>query len=511
MALPLEDCRHLALIHNLPLRAEREAYVAAGYMSAAELGAFEPDFVGSSSLEYNERLNTVEQQISQGTTLFQEKNKLYSAGIEGLLPTGGQYNVGWSANDLKNNLLVLPTNPLVEQYQTFMGVTLTQPLLKDFGFGNTMAKLRLAKEDEAIARQDLRKQMIEVVATVESAYWDLYVAQERLKLRQKSVDAAAKLLEENKERVNEGKMAEIELVEAQAGLAQRKSSRTEALQRLVEVSGKLRTLFAEPVNDDRFILNASDTPPPPGALPPIDEALRASTLLHPEYLARVHKVAQEKVRIAYAKNQRWPQVDLKASYGQNGLGDTYPLSWRNLDGHLYESWSVGIQLRVPLAGGIRERNMVHAAQAHGRQALLDLKAAEVEIANNIYTAERKLQGLEDVAENYDAVADAGHRLLVSESGRLSEGKSDSRRVIEVENQYYDAEVAALESRGEYEKAKVEFEVACGRLLATRGVDLAEHPPRKLWDTVKTDLEVVKKKLSITGPDKQEDPKANHAP
>jgi len=91
LPLSLDDCRRLALAHNLGLRAQRETLAAAGFLRAAELGAFEPDFVGSASQEYNQRLNTVEQTISQGTTVFQEKNKLYAAGIEGLsrleLPT----------------------------------------------------------------------------------------------------------------------------------------------------------------------------------------------------------------------------------------------------------------------------------------------------------------------------------------------------------------------------------------------------------------------------------------
>jgi outer membrane protein TolC len=109
----------------------------------------------------------------------------------------------------------------------------------------------------------------------------------------------------------------------------------------------------------------------------------------------------------------------------------------------------------------------------------------VEIANNIFTAERKVESLQSVAANYDDVAQAGQRLLKNEQHRLEEGKTDSRRLLEVENQFADAQVAALESRGEYEKARVEFEMACGRLLKLRGVDLAEKPPpEKYWATVR---------------------------
>jgi outer membrane protein TolC len=249
---------------------------------------------------------------------------------------------------------------------------------------------------------------------------------------------------------------------------------------LVEVSGRLRTLFAEPVDEPNWVLHASDAPPPPAPPPAIDAAMRDSVMLHPEYLTRLYRAEQEKIRVAYAKNQRWPRVDLKASYGQNGLGSSDGASWDDLDHHYHESWSVGIEMRIPIMGGIRQANTLHAAQAHGREALLNLKAAEVEIANNIFTAERKVESLRAVAANYDDVAQAGQRLLKNEQSRLAEGKTDSRRLLEVENQFSDAQVAALESRGEYEKARVEFEMACGRLLKVRGVDLVEEPERKSY-------------------------------
>ena len=478
LPLSLDDCRRLALAHNLVLRAERESYAAAGFLRKAELGVFEPNFVASASKEYNQRLNTVEQTISQGTSVFEERNKLYSSGIEGLSPTGARYNLGYSVRDLNNNLRVLPTDPLLQQFQSFLGLTLTQPLLKDAGFSATLAHQRLAREDENIARQEFRRQMLVVVGSVESVYWDLYVAQERLALRQASVAAADKLLTENRDRVHEGKMAEIELVEAEAGLAQRRSAASEALQHVIEVSGRLRTLFAEPFDEPNFVLHASDVPPPAEAPPTVLEALNDSIALHPEYLTRLHRAEQEKIRVAYAKNQRWPQVDLKASYGNNGLGSSYHASLSDLEHGDHESWSVGIELRIPLLAGIRQSNTVKAAQAHGRESLLNLKAAEVEIANNIFTAQRKVDSLKSVAANYDEVAQAVQRLLKNEQNRLDEGKTDSRRLLDVENQFSDAQIAALESRGEYEKALVEFEMSCGRLLKLRGVDLTDGPEKK---------------------------------
>lgn len=480
--LTLEECRRLALEHNLSLQAQREALAAAGYLRAAEMGVFEPEVVISAESESNDRENTIEQTISQGTSFFSEENANYAAGLEGLTPTGARYRIGWSGRDIANNLRVRATDPFREQFQTFVGITVTQPLLKDFGLSATLARVRLASADEQIARQEFRRQLMIVVGAVETAYWDLYVAQQRRRLRQESTVAAERLLEGNRARVREGKMAEIELVEAQAGLAQRRSLASEAEHRHAEAVGRLKTLFAETDEHGRqWIVN--DVLPEHGSLPDLDDLLTSAVSLHPEYLVRMRRAEQENIRVAYARNQRWPQVDLTASYGRNGLGGGLPGAWDDVIHRDYESWSVGVEVRVPITLGMRKRNEVRASEAKRREALLNLKAAEVEIANSLHTAYRRVESLRLVAESYEEVATAANRLLANERARLDEGQSDSRRVLEVENQYSDAAIAAVETAGEYQKARLELELATGRLLATRGLDIVpESSAPRSWLT-----------------------------
>lgn len=474
--MTLEECRRLALTNNLVLRAQRESLVAAGHLLRAEYGVFEPELVSSIEREGNERENTIEQIISQGTTFFDENNNRFAVGVEGATVTGARYRFGWSERDIHNNLRAGTRNNDLYRFQAFLGLTLTQPLLKDFGFNATLARLRLAREDEKLARQDYRRQMMLVLGATETAYWDLYLAQERARLRHESVAVAEKLLEGNRDRVREGKMAEIELVEAEAGLAQRRSLAAEADQRFVDAAGRLRTLFAEPVDGANWMIVAADTLPPAASVPPVEEAVATAFTHHPEYLARKHKVEQEKIRVAYARNQRWPQVDLKASFGKNGLGDDVYGAWGDIEHGSYDSWSLGLEVRVPILSGVRRANELGAAHAKRREALLQLKAAEIEIANNLFAAQRKVDGLRSVAGNYDEVVAAGRRLLDNEQARLGEGRSESRRLLEVETQYADAQVAALESRGEYEKARIEFELSAGRILVSRGFDLPADVP-----------------------------------
>src|SRR5262245_370184 len=66
----------------------------------AERGMFEPELVLSYDRVENKRENTAEQRRSSGVAIFEEKNNIYNAGIEALVPTGGKIRLGYTLRDL---------------------------------------------------------------------------------------------------------------------------------------------------------------------------------------------------------------------------------------------------------------------------------------------------------------------------------------------------------------------------------------------------------------------------
>ena len=179
------------------------------------------------------------------------------------------------------------------------------------------------------------------------------------------------------------------------------------------------------------------------------------------------------IRLAFTANQRWPQLDLKASYGLNGLGGDTGASWDEIQDGEYESWTLGVELRVPLAGGIQERNDLAAARLRKKQALLNLQAIEVDLANSLHAVIRKVSGARERADNYGIVADFNEKLLKTELSRLEAGKSDSRKVLEVEDDLLEAKIAALQSLVEYQQALIELELVSGTLLQNRGWEVMD--------------------------------------
>jgi len=468
--LTLDQCREWVLEHNLGLLAQRLQLEAVRSLRKAEGGEFEPAAIFSGDRVSTERLNTVEQRISQGTPFFEEDNRLYSAAIEQLLPTGGRLRFGYTTRELRNNLLESRSEPAEREYDSFLGASIMQPLLRNAGLTATLSRIRLARAESEIAFQELRQQMMQTLARAETAYWQLYLASEQYRLREESVRIARSVLEDNRARVEAGKMSELEVQQAGAGLALRIARSLEARQRLAEADSQLRTFFAERVDTNGRSLSAATEPQVTPLSTDQADTMNRAMALHPGYLIRRQQAAQEQVRLAYAGNQRWPELDLKASYGLNGLGEDHQAAWRQIEETDYTAWSVGVELRIPLGGGLRGRHELDAAKLRQQQSLLALKAAEVDLGNALSTAMRGVHSYAEQVQHYQSVSDLMEQVLADELVRLDEGQSDSRKVLQAEEDLADARDAASESMAKYMIAKIEMELAGGLLLENRAAD-----------------------------------------
>jgi outer membrane protein len=483
-SLPEETAGEEKMALSLPefIRLVREKNVQISYQAAqfaisreAVSGAkaiFEPAFVGSYTKEEINRQNTVQEAVSQGfNPEFEEKSYNYQGGVEGLVPTGGRLWLGYSQRDFSNNL--------EQQYgvdgesRTVVEANLTQPLLKDGGIDTTMAGIKVAEADADIEFQTYRNQMMQVIADAISSYWDLHITREKYDVIDVSVNLAAKLLSHNRVRVATGKMAETEVLEAEAGLAVRKSLRSEAQQQIVLATNSVRSLFSVSVADNHLPIEPTDRIEVKPLETDFEKSLVKAFKLRPEYISSRKKVEREDIRVVYAKNQRWPQLDLKGSYGLNGLAVSSTDSIDETLTQKHPNWSLGLELRIPLGGDIKGRSELEASRQRERQALIELKAVEISLANNTDTAIRGVNSALDQLKQYIRVIDFNERLLKAEVARFRAGKSNSRLVLEKEGNLLQAKEARLESLLKYKKALLGLELTEGTLLLNNGIEIME--------------------------------------
>jgi outer membrane protein TolC len=476
-SLQLSSLLHRVVEANLNVASERHQVDAARAERAGAWSIFEPHFTMEFTREANRRLNSREQFLSQASPFFDERNNVYGGSLEFLSPIGTRVRSGAQVSDLRNNLQLRANGEPSRnhnEWDGFAGVTITQPLLKNFGPGATLAPIRIARAQARGAFHQARGNIAHIVSAAESAYWDLYEAVEELKLRRRSIEIAAKLLEDNRARVEAGRMGDLEIYQAEAGLVLRQAQADEAAQRAVEASTLLHAFMGESVKEPTTALVPTDSP---GAAdleaPATTQDFSSALAHHPDYLARAANVREQEERTRLARNQRLPQFDLKASYGVNGLGGTIDSWYGTAKSDAYPSWFVGFQLTVPLGPQIKERADVHAAASRLAGARSALAATEIDLANQIAAAHQRIDHLRTRLTDYDKVIAYHERVLAAELAALNLGRSDSRRVLQAEQDLSEVRADALHQRLELRRAGLEAEVLSGSYLKSRGLDLAD--------------------------------------
>jgi outer membrane protein TolC len=443
-----------------------------------ERAIFEPSFVGSAAHEQNRQRNTVEELIARSSTvlgpseIFQERNNDYNAAIESMLHPGTRLRLGYDLRDISNNLSD-PVAPGLSQYQTFMGITLEQPILKNAGIKTNTSKIRIAEKDADISFQSYRQELMEEVFQAASAYWDLYLAQEKYKVRQNSVRLAGELLKNNQEWVKVGRMAETEVLEAEAGLALRKSLSRAAEQGVVSAMNRVRTFYSSSAAEDKVPVRATDVPIMEKVVAVFESSLKRAFELRPEYISTREKIEREGIRIAFAKNQRWPQLDLKGSYGLNGLKSSADESFHDATSGDFPSYTIGLELKIPIGGGWKSQSDLRIAEKRKEQVLHELKAIEVALANATETAVKNIYSSREQAEYHEKGVVLRQRLLDVEVARFEAGRSDSRRLLEREGDLLLSKEAVLESLVNLEKASLELERQEGSILLNHGIEVME--------------------------------------
>jgi outer membrane protein TolC len=192
---------------------------------------------------------------------------------------------------------------------------------------------------------------------------------------------------------------------------------------------------------------------------------------NPSYLASQELTKAEDVRVAYAKNQLWPRVDLKASIGYNGLSRTIEMSYKNYWERSDPSWSAGVIINVPIFNKTG-RSRLQEAKQRKAQALLELKRTEVTLLTAFDNAMRDIA---NATERVTLVKDSvrlAESALDAELRRLTSGMTTSFNVAQAQRDLSQARSRELATYVELNKAVTQLNFVLGTLDKSLRVSLS---------------------------------------
>lgn len=279
-----------------------------------------------------------------------------------------------------------------------------------------------------------------------------------------AVAVAANLVRENQRRLDEGKMAPIDVTQAQSRLSEAKEELVIARNFLAQRRNALRELTRDSFNSDEAAELVVDSEFVSTSTPTIDRDQSATELFkhNPSYLAALELAKSEDIRLAYAKNQRLPRIDLKASFGYNGLSRNIDMAYRNYWERTQPTWSAGLVVNVPIYD-VTGRNRVTESKRRKEQTLLEIKRTEVTLLSAFDTAMRDIaNATERIGLVKDSVRLAQSALDV-ELRRLSSGLTTSYNVAQAQRDLSQARSRELATFVDLNKAVSQLYFVTGTL------------------------------------------------
>jgi len=472
--LTLADAIKTAVENNLEVRAERytPAQQEAEYQKSR--GIYDPtlqllasyaDVTNASSFY----LSPPDRQADRSTQL--------NAGISQLFFTGGTVSLGF--NNSYSRTDATTTVGLDSYWYSSLGLTVSQPLLKNFGREATELAIDTARLGKYASIEQFNTRLSAMVAQVRNEYYTLYSLREELEVKKVSLELARKILTETQARVKAGVMPAMEILNAEYGVASREkelidaeravSDQTDLLRQLLQLDRTALVVIAETPSKARYEVSEQDL-------------IRLALELRPEIreLKRNLELLELQTRVSH--NRTLPDVTLSASAATTGLAGTYPKDVDRLGSGEYPNWNVGLALAFPL-GNRAADNDYRKNRLKVEQAALRLRNQQELVSNEVRAAVRAVEA------NYKQleVADRGRAFAEERfkafARKAEVGLATNKDVLDVEHDLATAKNNQIKAQTAYANAVTQLWKVTGELLDRQQIRMVERDAEQLYRQV----------------------------
>ena len=473
--LTLQSAIRRALEKNFQIRSEKFTPEIARAKQLSASGKFDPTLEVSVTQDQNiQEIRTLNNELLTPTAeeggadpdLFAATSGLVvDSSISGLTPWGLTYDIGASITRNTDDRI---SN---EKYDSFAGVNVTQPLLKNFGTAANLAALRIARADRSISEWTLRDRVIQVVTDTVNTYCELFFAKENLAVEERSRALAEQLLSDNLKRAEIGVMAPLDVLQARSDLAAREEKVIAARQAVLENENFLKQLVTDEVFqvlDTRITIAA--LPDAPGAKANRERDFPMAFRLRPDYRQALLELQKRQINIVYARNQSLPRLDLVASFGVNGIDTNFSGSLQRVTGQGTNNiaWSAGIVGSLPIPN--REaRGTLEAGKLEAARALVELKRLEQSILVEADNAAGQIETTRKRIDASRAARDYAAKTLEAGQARLASGTSTTFEVLQFQRDLATSEINVLRARADHIRAIAAYARATGLTLVRNRV------------------------------------------
>ncbi len=462
--ISLADCVATALEHNFDIQIERFTPRIARYNLDSSYGIYDPIFQFTAKRSFEDIPAETDLKKFNPDLPYTVTTDSFGGGLAGRLPFGLQYGLSPMVNSLSADTDFTYYIRHTNDYFGTAALTLRQPLLRDFWIDSSRLTISVNKKNLKIAELAFRQQLINVITKVQVGYYDLLLAQEQVKVQERALELARQLYEDNRKRLEAGKLRPLEEKQSEAQVAVVETDLYAARQVLANRQNALRNLVADDYrNTPEVVLVSTNTLLAVSVPFNRMESWQKAMSMRPDLLQFRFDLEKKDLDVGYRYNQLFPRLDLEGSYGGRGVDDTLGSMMDDVGHFSHPAFSYGVVLSIPLSRR-SERNNYQASQAARKRAGLQLKKLEQDILVQVdnagvltETAYMRVHSSRQARIYAEAALDA-------EQKRLAAGMSTSFIVLQLQRNLTDARSAEIRALSDYNQALVQLAFSEGSTL-----------------------------------------------
>jgi outer membrane protein TolC len=318
VGINLQDAITMALQRNTDLAIAESNNRIANFEIVAAKGAYDVQFQVVPSYNHEVEPATSPFATGPGGGPITQISDGISAGFTGMTGNGGRYSLTGSQQAVTNNSIYNSYNPY---YQTAIALQFTQPLLKGSGAGNAVHRqLLVAAAQESQQNAQLLTQASSTVTTVQNTYWDLVAAWRNVGIQEEGLRNAQAQAASNGRLAKSGAAAPVDVVESYTQINVFQDNVFSALQSVQALQTQLKQLILANPADPLWMANLVPTSAvlQVPAEPKLDDLIVTALKNRPELAQLRAQRLVAAANLAYAKNQKLPQLDLGVGITANG-------------------------------------------------------------------------------------------------------------------------------------------------------------------------------------------------
>jgi len=338
-----------------------------------------------------------------------------------------------------------------------LGATVSQPVFRGGAVG---AGIRAAKIYGALAEEELRRTVQDVIYDVRKGYYDVLLLQQLEIASADAVKVARAHLDEVKKRKDQGVATAYDVLRAEVELANLVAQNIQDANRLGLARSSLLNVLGVAQESQ---VTLTDKLEYRKIEPDVEATVRAAFMDHPRLLAAEMSVCLQREAVKAARAGYLPDAD---AAGQVSVAKPDPqtpalIRWGN-------AWRTILSVTYPLFDGFATKGRVKQELAQLKQATVTLRETEEQILLAIDQAIRNLDDAARFFESQQANVDSATEALRLVDAGFREGVNTELEVLDARRALIQAKANHARSIYDYMVATLALERASGALKPPAG-------------------------------------------